>query len=132
MVPGREDECRAKVAKITEAYQQSSPYEELLKEISDLRESPRSDAFKTKVRKLGCARATGHLFTEFGMILYRQFKTTLRDPNAFFLRIIIGIMMSVIVGATWYQVDVKDNTSQQNIPGCLFYLSTFVSMRFEA
>ena len=59
-----------------------------------------------------------------------QFKTTLRDPHAFFLRLAMGVVISMIVGLTWLRVDLEDATSQQNVPGCLFYLATFVSNRF--
>jgi len=128
VVPGKEDECRSKVARITEAYRGSNEYEELRQEIDSLMKAPKSDAFKRNIVKPSCGRRFLHFFTQFNQILYRQFKTTLRDPYAFFLRIAVGILMSLIVGFTWFQVDLTKATSQQNIPGCLFYLSTFVAM----
>ena len=128
-MPGREDECREKVKKITDTYHASPEYEELKEEIGSLMAQPKSDAFKSKVQKLGCGRAFSQLFTEFSMIMYRHLKMTIRDPSAFFIRLAVGIVMSLIVGLTWFQVDLKKGSSQQNIPGCLFYLSTFVAMR---
>jgi len=128
VIPGREDECREKVKKITDTYYASPEYKELKEEIGSLMAQPKSDSFKRNVQKLSCGRAFSHLFTEFIMIMYRHLKMTIRDPSAFFIRLAIGIVMSLIVGLTWYRVDLKKESSQQNIPGCLFYLSTFVAM----
>ena len=131
MVPGKEANCREKVAKITEAYHDSPEYAELRTKVAELMESPESDSFKRKVRKLTCGRKVGHTFTQFGQILYRQFKTTLRDPNAFFIRFAVTLIMSIIVGLTWFKLDLRDEGSRQNVPGCIFFMSTFIFMRSE-
>jgi len=129
IIPGEEEKCRAKVARITEAYRSSQEHEKLIKQINELMANPRSDAFKRKTVKDSFGIALSHIFRQFNGILFRQFKTTLRDPSAFFLRIIIGIFLSTVIGLTWFKVDLRKATSQQNVIGCLYFLTTYATLR---
>lgn len=72
VIPGEEEECRAKVAKITEAYRASPEHDEVKNEIQDLMANPLSDNFKSVSRRASCGIEFGHIFKQFNMILFRQ------------------------------------------------------------
>jgi len=128
VVPGKEDKCRETVAKIADAFEKSDECAVIKQDIQELIDKPGSRNFRDKKLKIGFCTRIGSWFNQISYIFWRQCLATVREPQSFALRLVIAVVMSIIFGATWFQLDFRKLSTRQSVPGALFAITLFVSL----
>jgi len=128
VVPGKEDKCKEVVARIMQTFEESEQCATIKQDISDQIETPGSRNFRDNKRKSSCCGVIGGWIAQVYQLFLRQTIATLREPQSFALRLVIAVVISLIFGATWFQLDFRKLASRQSVPGALFAIALAVSM----
>ncbi|XP_060593435.1 protein white-like [Ruditapes philippinarum] len=130
VVPGSETECKQRIEKICDEFYQTTYVKTILQDNKSVVESPRrtgviyEEAFSSK------SRYEASWLQRFSSVFGRAWSTTLRDPMVIKVRTAQTLVLAVILGLLYLQLDI-DQEGVQNVNGVLYLMllnMTFVNM----
>lgn len=120
VVPGREKECRAEINRICDQFLASAEAKASLQETASIRNSNQS---RTGIYGINADsdRYESSWYQQFAAVFARSVKTTVREPMVVRVRLVQAIILSLILGLIYLQLNL-DQEGVQNINGVLFLM----------
>lgn len=120
VVPGRENECRAEINRICDQFLASAEAKASLQENASIRNSNQS---RTGIYGVNgdSDRYESSWYQQFAAVFARSVKTTVREPMVVRVRLVQAIILSLILGLIYLQLNL-DQEGVQNINGVLFLM----------
>lgn len=120
VVPGRENECRAEINRICDQFLASAEAKASLQENASIRNSNQS---RTGIYGINADsdRYESSWYQQFAAVFARSVKTTVREPMVVRVRLVQTIILSLILGLIYLQLNL-DQEGVQNINGVLFLM----------
>lgn len=120
VVPGRENECRAEINRICDQFLASAEAKASLQENASIRNSNQS---RTGIYGINADsdRYESSWYQQFAAVFARSVKTTVREPMVVRVRLVQAIILSLILGLIYLQLNL-DQEGVQNINGVLFLM----------
>ncbi|XP_045170130.2 protein white-like [Mercenaria mercenaria] len=127
VVPGKEKECKEKIEAICDKFSDTANAKAILAENKQVAGNPKRTGIIFEEAFTSTSRYEASWFQQFHAVFARSWKTTIREPMVFRVRIAQTIIISVILGLIYLQLDV-DQEGVQNINGVLFLIVTNMTM----
>ncbi|XP_065217450.1 protein white-like [Planococcus citri] len=132
VVPSQEEECRDKIQKICDSYENSEYAQKLYKECSHQRENKYKSIYTngwldtSNVAKRSPYKASW--LAQFNAVMWRSWLSMKKEPILIRVRLLQTIMVSLIISVIYYGQKI-DQDGVMNINGALFLLVT--NMTFQ-
>ncbi|XP_045168960.2 protein white-like [Mercenaria mercenaria] len=130
IVPGKEEECKQRIEKICDQFDQTTNAKAILQQNKNICENPErtgvifEEAFSSK------SRYEASWIQQFGSVFARSWTTTIREPMVIKVRTAQTIVLAVVLGLLYLQLDLTQE-GVMNINGVMYLMllnMTFVNM----
>ncbi|XP_045170126.2 protein white-like isoform X2 [Mercenaria mercenaria] len=123
VVPGKETECKEKIEAICDKFSETANAKAILEENKRVAENPKRTGVIFEEAFSSTSRYEAPWYMQFGAVFARSWKTTIREPMVARVRVIQTIVLSLVLGLIYLQLDV-DQKGVQDINGVLFLILT--------
>ncbi|KAH3715720.1 hypothetical protein DPMN_058432 [Dreissena polymorpha] len=117
--PGKETECKAQIEQICDKFDESQICKEILQSIKSLAENPKEEGIIIEEAISGTSRYEASFFQQFRAVFARSWKTTYRDPNILRVNVLQTIILGLVLGLIYLQLDI-DQQGVMNANGVMF------------
>lgn len=121
VVPGREQECQQRIEKICDRFDSTDNARRILQENVDVKQNPTRSGIIYEEAISHSSRYEASWLQQFKAVFVRSFRTVLREPMVTRVRVIQTIVIAVVLGLIYLQLDVTQ-TGVMDINGVLFLL----------
>ncbi|XP_052810071.1 protein white-like isoform X2 [Mya arenaria] len=123
VIPGKETECKAQIESICDKFQSSDESKTMLTDIKRIGENPKETGIIFDEAFSNTSRYEASFLTQFRAVFARSWKTTIREPMVVRVRVAQTLMLGLILGVIYLQLDINQE-GVMNINGVLFLMLT--------
>nr|QNH67970.1 ATP-binding cassette transporter subfamily G-like protein 4 [Brachionus plicatilis] len=124
MIPGRKEESEKTINKVCSGFQESLHCSTLTQDLIEANSMAQNPATSIKLKNRMSYKA--NIFVQFIWLLWRSFLSTIRDKLSFQIAIVQTIVIAVILGLIYLQIE-YNQAGVQNINGIIFLFLTNTS-----
>ncbi|XP_060607955.1 protein white-like [Ruditapes philippinarum] len=123
VVPGNETECKTKIEAICDKFDDTPNAKSVLAENKRVAENPKRTGIIYEEAFSSTSRYEASWLRQFAAVFERSWKTTVREPMVARVRFVQTILLSIVLGLIYLQLDV-DQRGVMDINGVLFLMIT--------